>query len=131
MLERAASLVFSEVSARFSKRVRPRRSCGLRRSNASRACLICRHSDAVASANFFYDTRSQGVCCSVNSGITSGNALYGDLTAVYKIGKWSVLARLATSKCRRPATPGRLHPGTGREPLRPLPDRRCRWVGWL
>jgi hypothetical protein len=46
----------------------------------------------VASANFFYDTnnKSQGVCCSVNSSITSGNALYGDLTAVYKIGKWSV-----------------------------------------
>jgi hypothetical protein len=46
----------------------------------------------VASANFFYDinTKSQGVCCSVNSTVTSGNALYGDLTAVYKIGKWSV-----------------------------------------
>jgi hypothetical protein len=46
----------------------------------------------VASANFFYDinTKSQGVCCVSNSSITSGEALYGDLTAVYKIGKWSV-----------------------------------------
>jgi hypothetical protein len=46
----------------------------------------------VASANFFYDinTKSQGVCCASTSSITSGNALYGDLTAVYKIGKWSV-----------------------------------------
>jgi hypothetical protein len=25
-----------------------------------------------------------------NNTITSGNALYGDLTAVYKIGKWSI-----------------------------------------
>jgi hypothetical protein len=46
----------------------------------------------VASANFFYDinTKSTGTCCAVNSSITSGNALYGDLTAVYKIGKWSI-----------------------------------------
>ena len=46
----------------------------------------------VASANFFYDinTKSDGVCCAANSSITSGNALYGDLTAVYKIGKWSI-----------------------------------------
>jgi hypothetical protein len=46
----------------------------------------------VASANFFYDinTKSQGVCCAVNGTITSGNAFYGDLTAVYKIGKWSI-----------------------------------------
>jgi hypothetical protein len=46
----------------------------------------------VASANFFYDinTKSQGVCCVANSSITSGNALYGDFTAVYKIGKWSI-----------------------------------------
>jgi hypothetical protein len=46
----------------------------------------------VASANFFYDinTKSQGVCCAVNSSITSGNALYGDFTAVYKVGKWSI-----------------------------------------
>jgi hypothetical protein len=46
----------------------------------------------VASANFFYDinTKSQGVCCTPGTSITSGNALYGDLTAVYKIGKWSV-----------------------------------------
>jgi len=45
----------------------------------------------VASANFFYDinTRSQSVCC-VATGITSGNALYGDFTAVYKVGKWSI-----------------------------------------
>jgi hypothetical protein len=46
----------------------------------------------VASANFFYDinTKSQGVCCQANGTITSGNAFYGDLTAVYKIGKWSI-----------------------------------------
>ena len=46
----------------------------------------------VASANFFYDinTKSEGVCCAANSSITSGNALYGDFTAVYKIGKWSI-----------------------------------------
>ena len=31
-----------------------------------------------------------GTCCAANSSITSGNALYGDLTAVYKIGKWSI-----------------------------------------
>jgi hypothetical protein len=45
----------------------------------------------VASANFFYDinTRSQGSCCAATQ-ITSGNALYGDLTAVYKLGKWSI-----------------------------------------
>ncbi len=45
----------------------------------------------VASANFFYDinTKSQGVCCAA-TGITSGNALYGDFTAVYKVGKWSI-----------------------------------------
>jgi len=46
----------------------------------------------VASANFFYDinTKSTGNCCAGNNSITSGNALYGDLTAVYKIGKWSI-----------------------------------------
>ncbi len=53
----------------------------------------------VASANFFYDfnTRSTGTCCvggAVSAAgleqIESGEALYGDLTAVYKIGKWSV-----------------------------------------
>jgi hypothetical protein len=49
----------------------------------------------VASANFFYDinTRSQGVCCSqtaLNSTITSGNYFYGDFTALYKFGKWSI-----------------------------------------
>jgi hypothetical protein len=46
----------------------------------------------VASANFFYDfnTKSQGNCCAANNTITSGEALYGDFTAVYKIGKWSV-----------------------------------------
>ncbi len=46
----------------------------------------------VASANFFYDinTKSQNVCCAATGSITSGNALYGDLTAVYKIGKWSI-----------------------------------------
>jgi hypothetical protein len=46
----------------------------------------------VASANFFYDinTKSDGVCCALNSSITSGNALFGDFTAVYKVGKWSI-----------------------------------------
>ncbi|MBV1697240.1 MAG: transporter, partial [Hyphomicrobiales bacterium] len=48
-------------------------------------------------ANFFYDinTASQGNCCA--SGligapltITSGNMLYADLHALYKIGKWSL-----------------------------------------
>jgi hypothetical protein len=45
----------------------------------------------VASANFFYDinTRSQSNCCS-RLPITSGNALFGDFTAVYKFGKWSI-----------------------------------------
>jgi hypothetical protein len=44
----------------------------------------------VLSANFFYDinTRSSGVCCAQVSTITSGDALYGDFTAVYKFGKW-------------------------------------------
>jgi hypothetical protein len=49
----------------------------------------------VASGNFFYDinTKSQGVCCGATAGgatITSGNAFYGDLMAVYKIGKWEI-----------------------------------------
>jgi hypothetical protein len=48
----------------------------------------------VLSANFFYDinTASAGVCCAAaaGTGITGGNALYGDLTAVYKIGKWEI-----------------------------------------
>jgi hypothetical protein len=45
----------------------------------------------VASANFFYDinTRSTGTCCAADASYTSGNALYGDLSAVYKFGKWS------------------------------------------
>jgi hypothetical protein len=46
----------------------------------------------VASWNNFYDinTKSQGICCASNSTITSGNAIYGDLTALYKFGKWSI-----------------------------------------
>jgi hypothetical protein len=46
----------------------------------------------VASANLFYDinTRSQGVCCAADATITPGNLFYGDFTAVYKIGKWSI-----------------------------------------
>jgi hypothetical protein len=46
----------------------------------------------VASANFFYDinTKSTGVCCAADATYTSGNALYGDLSAVYKFGKWSI-----------------------------------------
>jgi len=45
----------------------------------------------VASANFFYDinTRSQGSCCAAEP-ITSGNLFYGDFSALYKIGKWSI-----------------------------------------
>jgi hypothetical protein len=45
----------------------------------------------VASWNNFYDinTRSEGTCCAATN-ITSGNAIYGDLMAVYKIGKWSI-----------------------------------------
>jgi hypothetical protein len=51
----------------------------------------------VLSANFFYDfnTQETGHCCistilGVNTGITSGEALYGDFTAVYKFGKWTI-----------------------------------------
>jgi hypothetical protein len=51
----------------------------------------------VLSGNFFYDinTQSQGTCCaSALTGtaqrITSGNAFYGDLTALWKIGKWEI-----------------------------------------
>ena len=46
----------------------------------------------VASANMFYDinTKSQGVCCHQDSTITSGNVFYADLTALYKVGKWSI-----------------------------------------
>src|SRR5262249_14501727 len=59
-----------------------------RRSPATSSAAVT----PVASANFFYDinTKSQGVCCVANSSITSGNALSGDFTAVYKIGKWSI-----------------------------------------
>jgi hypothetical protein len=41
--------------------------------------------------NFFYDINgaSKGTCC-VTSTITTGNLLYGDLEALYKIGKWSL-----------------------------------------
>jgi hypothetical protein len=52
-------------------------------------------------ANFFHDinSKSQGKCCASSVGIpvppggftiTSGNALYGDFHALYKIGKWSL-----------------------------------------
>jgi hypothetical protein len=51
----------------------------------------------VASANFFYDInlQSNGPCCvgvgATGGGpITSGNALYGDFTWLYKIGKWEI-----------------------------------------
>jgi hypothetical protein len=42
-------------------------------------------------ANFFYDinTQSTGVCCAAVK-VTNGNALYGDLHALYKFGKWSI-----------------------------------------
>jgi len=45
----------------------------------------------VATLNMFYDinTKSQGVCCSANSTITSGNLFYADFDALYKLGKWS------------------------------------------
>jgi hypothetical protein len=45
----------------------------------------------VLAGNFFYDinTQSAGVCCSAAI-ITSGNAFYGDLTALYKFGKWEI-----------------------------------------
>ena len=45
----------------------------------------------VLSGNFFYDinTQSQSVCC-VALPITSGNSFYGDLMALYKIGKWEI-----------------------------------------
>lgn len=41
--------------------------------------------------NFFYDinTASNATCCAA-SPVTSGNLLYGDLHALYKIGKWSI-----------------------------------------
>jgi hypothetical protein len=43
--------------------------------------------------NFFYDinTRSTGNCCAgaLGAGVTSGNLFYGDLHALYKLGKWS------------------------------------------
>jgi hypothetical protein len=46
----------------------------------------------VASANFFYDinSKSEGTCCAAQSTITSGNLLYGDYSALYKLGKWSI-----------------------------------------
>ncbi len=47
----------------------------------------------VASANFFYDinSKSLGTCCgSTDPTYTSGNLFYGDFSAVYKFGKWSV-----------------------------------------
>jgi hypothetical protein len=43
--------------------------------------------------NFFYDfnTKTQGNCCSgaLGTGVTSGQILFGDLHALYKLGKWS------------------------------------------
>jgi hypothetical protein len=46
----------------------------------------------VLSANFFYDinTKSTGSCCAEDNTYTSGNALYGEFTAAYKFGKWSL-----------------------------------------
>jgi hypothetical protein len=45
----------------------------------------------VLSGNFFYDinSASTGACCASTT-ITSGNALYGDLTALWKFGKWEI-----------------------------------------
>lgn len=44
----------------------------------------------ILAANFFYDinTKSAGTCCAANNTITSGNAIYGDFTALYQWGKW-------------------------------------------
>jgi hypothetical protein len=48
----------------------------------------------VAAANFFYDfnTKTTGNCCSgaLGTGVTSGQEIFGDLTVLYKFGKWSV-----------------------------------------
>jgi hypothetical protein len=45
------------------------------------------------SGNFFYDinTRSNGTCCvgALGANVTSGNEFFGDLHALYKVGKWS------------------------------------------
>jgi hypothetical protein len=45
----------------------------------------------VLSGNFFYDINSQsaGVCCTATK-ITSGNSVYGDLMALWKLGKWEI-----------------------------------------
>jgi len=50
----------------------------------------------VLSGNFFYDinTQTAGTCCAAGLGVpnsvTSGNAFYGDLTALWKFGKWEI-----------------------------------------
>jgi len=48
----------------------------------------------VLAGNFFYDinTKSNGTCCAgaLGNNVTSGNTFYGDLTALYKFGKWSI-----------------------------------------
>jgi hypothetical protein len=53
----------------------------------------------VLSANFFYDfnTSSKGPCCLIGGSLASagntynnGDTLYGDLTALYKFGKWEI-----------------------------------------
>ena len=42
--------------------------------------------------NFFYDinTKSSNVCCVQDPGFQNGQALYGDLHALYKFGKWEM-----------------------------------------
>ena len=87
----------------------------------------------VASANFFYDinTKSEGVCCAANSSITSGNALYGDFTAVYKIGKWSIGPVGYFEVQTTSDTGAGCNPAPGVGALRPLSDRGGRWLGRL
>ncbi len=53
------------------------------------AALSYINANWVASANFYYDinTKSAGTCCAGTT-VTSGNALYGDFFAAYKLGKW-------------------------------------------
>jgi hypothetical protein len=48
-------------------------------------------SNWVLSANFFYDinTQSAAVCCA-SAPITNGNNFLADLTALYKVGKWTI-----------------------------------------
>ncbi len=79
-------------SRRRTARVRPARRTRTTGRLSRQLAFSYLGNNWVASANFFYDinTKSQGVCCVDNGSITSGNALFGDFTAVYKLGKWSI-----------------------------------------